>query len=88
MPKRPYPSWRRRHDTILRLLLEDPTLSQTAIAKATGYSPSQVSRIMNSPDFADRYEIIFRDIALAARAKALQDIESARRRQSDDFPHE
>jgi hypothetical protein len=56
MPRRPYPRWQRRHEAILRLILEDPLLSHTEIAAATGYSIWQVSRIVNSPDFRERYE--------------------------------
>jgi hypothetical protein len=42
--------------------------NQAEIAKATGYSPSQVSRILSSPDFKERYEVIFRDLACEARS--------------------
>jgi hypothetical protein len=54
--RRPYPRWQRRHEAILRLILEYPLLSRTEIAAATGYSPTHISRIVNSPDFRERYE--------------------------------
>ena len=44
MPKRPYPRYQRRHDAILFAVLENPMQTNKEIAKATGYSPSQVSR--------------------------------------------
>ena len=61
MPRRPYPRWRDRHHTVLKLLMEGPLMEgpcpkQKDIAHATGYSPWQVSRIINSPDFRRRYE--------------------------------
>ena len=53
MPKRPYPRYRHRHYAVL---LADPSQTQKEIAKATGYSPSQVSRILCSPDFQQVYD--------------------------------
>jgi DNA-binding MarR family transcriptional regulator len=53
MPKRPYPRYRRRHDAILLRILENPSLTQKEIAAATGYSASQVSRILCSDLKAD-----------------------------------
>jgi hypothetical protein len=56
MPRRrPYPRWQRRHEAILRLMVEKPHLMRSQIASATGYSRWQVSRIMNAPDFRARY---------------------------------
>jgi len=55
MPRRPYPRWQRRHEAILRLMVEKPHLMRSQIARATGYSRWQVSRIMNAPDFRARY---------------------------------
>ena len=55
MPRRPYPRWQRRHEAILRLMMEKPHLMRPQIASATGYSRWQVSRIINSPDFRARY---------------------------------
>ncbi len=58
MPRRPYPRWQRRHEAVLRLIVEHPRLTHAKIATATGYSPWQLSRIINSPDFSERYELI------------------------------
>ena len=55
MPKRPYPRWQRRHDAVLQWLLQCPRATLKECARATGYSPSQISRIVNSPDFQRRY---------------------------------
>ena len=49
-------------------VLENPLRTQKEIAKATAYSPSQVSRIMSSPAFLERYEVIFRGLAGDARS--------------------
>ena len=51
MPKRPYPNWQRRYDAILLYLAGHPAAKQKDIAKATGYSASQISRILCSVDF-------------------------------------
>ncbi len=56
MPKRPYPSWQRRHEGVFRLLLRDPRTTLKECARATGYSPSQISRMVNSPDYQRRYD--------------------------------
>lgn len=71
MPKRPYPGYCRRHDAILLAILQNPRQTQREIAKLTGYSPSQVSRIMCSPDFEARYEMVFHVASMEARAKCL-----------------
>jgi hypothetical protein len=71
MPKRPYPRYQRRHDAILLRILENPSQTQKEIAKATGYSPSQVSRIMCSPDFRVQYDIRMQGAAFVARSKGL-----------------
>ena len=55
MPKRPYPRWQRRHECVLDWLLERPWATLEECAFATGYSPSQLSRIVNSPDYQRRY---------------------------------
>jgi len=55
MPKRPYPRWQRRHESVFRLLLRDPRTTLKECARATGYSPSQISRIVNSPDYQRHY---------------------------------
>jgi len=56
MERRHYPRWQRRHEAILRMILEKPRLARAEIAAATRYSPWQVSRIINSPDFRARFE--------------------------------
>ncbi len=56
MPKRPYPRWQRRHESVFRLLLRRPRTTLKECARATGYSPSQISRIVNSPDYQRRYD--------------------------------
>ncbi len=67
LPRRPYPRWQRRHEAILRLMVEKPHLMRSEIANATGYSHWQVSRIMNAPDFRARYKqlraVIDRELA-------------------------
>ena len=55
LPKRPYPRWQRRHEGVLLWLLERPWATLKECARATGYSPSQLSRIVNSPDYQRRY---------------------------------
>ena len=55
MPKRPYPRWQRRHEGVFRLLLQRPRTTLKECARATGYSPSQISRIVNSPDYQRHY---------------------------------
>ena len=56
MPKRPYPPWQRRHEGVLLYLLKHPSATLAQCAQATGYSPSQVSRINCSPEFNRRYD--------------------------------
>ena len=69
MPKRPYPRYQRRHDAILLAILENPLQTNKEIAKATGYSPSQISRILCSEDFQHLYSLAFWETASKARAK-------------------
>jgi transcriptional regulator with XRE-family HTH domain len=71
MPKRPYPRYQRRHDAIMLRILENPMQTQKEIAKATGYSPSQISRILCSPDFQAQYDVRMQESALLARSKWL-----------------
>jgi len=66
MPKRPYPRWQRRHEAVLEWLLENPARRLYDCARETGYSPSHLSRIVNSPDFRARYEV-----ALKARRREI-----------------
>ena len=68
MPKRPYPRHRRRHNAILVSILQNPMQTNKEIAKATGYSPSQVSRILCSPDFQEVYDLLMRDVASELRS--------------------
>jgi AraC-like DNA-binding protein len=51
VPKRPYPSWQRRHEAVLTWLVEHPAGTLEECARATGYSRSHLSRITCSPDF-------------------------------------
>ena len=44
-------------------------MKQTDIAKATGYSPSQVSRILCSPDFKQVYNSLIGEAALESRSQ-------------------
>jgi hypothetical protein len=53
--KSKYPKWRIRHETVLRWIWENPSLSQKACAQALGYSVSHISRISNSPEFKIRF---------------------------------
>jgi hypothetical protein len=74
MPKRPYPRYQRRHHAILLSVCRDPAKKQKEIAKETGYSPSQVSRILCSPDFQQAYDLLIREAAFEARSKWLDRI--------------
>ena len=47
----------------------DPAKKQKEIAKETGYSPSQVSRILCSPDFQEAYNMLIYEAAAEARFK-------------------
>jgi hypothetical protein len=71
MPKRPYPSYQRRHHAILLSVCRDPAKKQKDIAKETGYSEAQVSRIMCSPDFQGMYDMLIHEAAAEARSKWL-----------------
>jgi hypothetical protein len=77
MPKRPYPRHQRRHAAVLLSLLQNPLQTQKELAAATGYSASQISRILCSPDFQAQYDVIIHDAALHARSKWLTRITSA-----------
>jgi hypothetical protein len=68
LPKRHYPKLQRRHDAILLEILGRPCQNQKEIAKATGYSPSQVSRILCSSQFQERYEGVFQSISIDCSA--------------------
>jgi hypothetical protein len=71
MPKRPYPRYQRRHDAVLLCILENPMQTQKEIAKATGYSASQISRILCSPNFQAQYDVLIHESALLVRSKRL-----------------
>jgi hypothetical protein len=66
MPKRPYPTWQRRHYAVLAWLLEHPGAKLKDCARATGYSASQVSRIVCSPDFSDIWHAMTAEACTAA----------------------
>ena len=56
MKHRPkYPAWRRRHEGVLAWITEHPWATLKACAAATGYTPSQVSRITCAPEFKRRH---------------------------------
>jgi hypothetical protein len=55
----------------LLCILENPMQTQKEIAAATGYSASQVSRIVCSPDFQVQYDIRMQEAAFVARSKGL-----------------
>ena len=74
MPQRPYPHYQRRHHAILLSVCRNPGIKQRDIAKETGYSPSQVSRILCSPDFQQVYDLLIHEAASEARSKWLDHI--------------
>jgi hypothetical protein len=78
MPKRPYPRYQRRHNAILLAVCRDPSQKQTEIAKATGYRPSQVSRVLCSPDFQQVYESLIKEVAVEVRSEWLKHISTTR----------
>ena len=80
LPRRPYPRWQRRHDAILRLIMEKPHLMRSEIASATGYSRWQVSRIMNAPDFRARYRELRAVIDRELASRYLERLSPARER--------
>ena len=55
MPRRPYPSWQRRHEAVLLYLLEHPAARLDEVADATDYTRWQISRIISGPEFRQRY---------------------------------
>ncbi len=72
MPKRPYPSWQRRHAAVLRYALEHPGAKLKAIAAATGYSPWHISRIMKSEEFMALYAEAAHEAFVKVRLRFLQ----------------
>jgi Winged helix-turn-helix DNA-binding len=77
MSKRPYPRYQRRHKAILLSILENPLQTNKELAKATGYSASQISRILCSPDFSQLYDAAFLEVAHGARAKWLDRLKAS-----------
>jgi hypothetical protein len=81
MPRRrPYPRWQRRHEAILRLIVEKPHLKRIQIATATGYSRWQVSRIINAPDFRARYRELRAVIDRQLASRYLENLSPAKER--------
>ena len=58
MTKGQYPAWQRRHEAVLLWMVQHPGGKLYNCAEATGYSRWQVSRIVNSPDFQQRYKVV------------------------------
>ena len=54
-----HPRWRPRYQAILEFVLQNPIANREACALATGYSPWQVSRIVNSLAFRERLKQAF-----------------------------
>jgi hypothetical protein len=79
MPRRPYPRYQHRHNAILLAVCRDPSIKQKEIAKATGYSPSQVSRILCSPDFQQVYSSLIKEVAVETRSEWLARDSTTRR---------
>jgi hypothetical protein len=77
MPKRPYPRFQHRHNAVLIAVCRDPAAKQKDIAKATGYSPSQVSRILCSPGFQEVWDLLIRETFVDARSKWLTGTEAS-----------
>jgi hypothetical protein len=71
MPKRPYPRYQHRHNAVLLAVCRDPARKQKEIAKVTGYSPSQVSRILRSPEFQQVFDLVLREAVVDARSEWL-----------------
>lgn len=51
-----YPSWQLRHEGVLFWIFEHPAASAKECAQALNYSPSQISRIVNSPAFSEKFQ--------------------------------
>ena len=80
MPRHSYPRWQRRHEAVLRLMVEKPHLMRSEVASATGYSRWQVSRIMNAPDFRARYRELRAVIDRELASRYLERLSPARER--------
>jgi hypothetical protein len=79
MAQRPYPRYQHRHNAVLIAACRDPSQTQKEIAKATGYSVSQVSRILCSPDFQQVYGTLTKEVAVEAQSDWLTRATTARR---------
>jgi hypothetical protein len=62
MPK-PYPRFNRRHQGVMLWLLDHPAATLTQCAAELGYSRTWVSRIVNSPEFRQRYSAAMGEVA-------------------------
>ena len=56
--RRSHPTWQHRHSAVLLWYAANPGGKQHECAAATGYSRSQVSRIVNSEGFRRRYAAV------------------------------
>lgn len=50
-----YPTWRRKHEAVLRFIVDNPAAGNADVAAATGYSVWHISRIVRAPEFQVRY---------------------------------
>ena len=80
MSRHPYPRWQRRHEAILRLVMEKPHLMRSQIASTTGYSRWQISRIINAPGFRERYKQLRAVIDRQLADQYLKSLKSAKER--------
>ena len=55
-----YPRFLRRHADVMRWLIDNPGATLTECARALGYSRSWLSRVVNAPEFRERYEELAR----------------------------
>jgi len=69
--RRKYPAWQRRHEGVLLYLLENLSAKLGECVKATGYSSSHISRIINSPIFMNRFNGVMDNEAYKAAARFL-----------------
>ena len=59
-----YPSWQRRHESVLQWFLRFPCGTRTQCASATGYSPTHISRITSTAKFAERFRSVTETAAI------------------------
>jgi hypothetical protein len=67
-----HPRWQRRHEGVLLWLLQHPAGTLRECAAATGYSKGQISRIVNSPVFVERYRSALGDALRVAAVSLLR----------------